>query len=71
MHTRVYLRVFVHACARVYLNCSGKTEPQLGYFNIPFSCTVKTMNSYATVSISRLNNVERMKKLHIFSGIFI
>lgn len=60
--------VYTRVHASVSVAC--KIEPQLGYFNIPFSWTVQTMNLYDRVSISRPNYVERIKKIffHVFTS---
>lgn len=64
--------IYMCVCARmrVWLRVSLNWVCKLGYFNIPFSWTVQTMNSYDRVSISRLNYVERTKKAMYFFQVF-
>lgn len=55
----VYMHMYMCSC--VHLNCSLQNSSSTRIFQFPFSWTMQTMNSYARVSISRLNYVDRMK----------
>lgn len=61
---RVYACVCMHAC--VCLNCSLQSWSSARIFQSSFYWTVQTTNSYAMVSISRLNYVEWKEMIYFF-----
>lgn len=70
---RVCVHVCIPVCARMvciclHLNCTFTTT---GYFRILFPHIVQTMNLHDSVSISRLNHIERIKTIYISSGVYI